>query len=83
MKHRHSALPPNLEPRGLDRMEAAAYLGIGVTLFDRLVKDNTMPAAKRLAGRLVWDRRSLDKHFDAIPEERGTGAGSSWAGVGE
>jgi len=79
-KNRHSALPPNLEPRGLDRVEAAAYLGIGVTLFDRLVKDHTMPTAKRLAGRLVWDKRSLDKHFDAIPEERAT-SGDSWAGV--
>lgn len=65
---RRSALPPSLPPRGLDRAEAAAYVGVGTSLFDRLVGDGRMPAPKRIDGRLVWDRRALDAAFDALPD---------------
>jgi excisionase family DNA binding protein len=63
-----SALP-NLPPRGLSRSEAAAYLGIGTTLFDRMVQDGRMPKPKAIGDRKVWDLRALDRAFDALPSE--------------
>ena len=58
-----------LEPRGLNRMQAAAYIGVGVTLFDQLVEDGRMPKPKLINTRLVWDRYELDEAFAALGEE--------------
>lgn len=65
-------LPSSLPPRGLSREQAAAYLGIGTTLFDALVKEGTLPGPKHLRGRTVWDRHALDAAFEAIPSEDAT-----------
>lgn len=65
---RTTSLPPNLSPRGLSREDAAAYIGVGTTLFDRLVSEGVMPPAKRMAGRKAWDVRALDRAFDALPD---------------
>jgi len=64
-------LPNSLPPRGLSRVTAAAYLGIGIDLFDRLVADGTMPKPKRIYGRLIWDRIALDVAFVAICDDSG------------
>jgi predicted DNA-binding transcriptional regulator AlpA len=61
-------LPQSLPPRGLSRSEAAAYVGVSPTLFDRLVADGRMPRPKRIAARTVWDRRALDLAFTEIPD---------------
>lgn len=58
----------SLPPRGLSRAAAAAYVGISSTLFGQLVEAGVFPAPKRLAGRCVWDRLSLDRAFDDLPE---------------
>jgi hypothetical protein len=63
--------------RGLYRDEAAMYCGISATLFDRLVTDGRMPGPCRIDGRKVWDIRSIDLAFDALPRE-GSGPSSSW-----
>lgn len=52
--------------RGLSRTEAAAYVGVGVTLFDRAVRDGSMPAPFRLYGRVLFDRNDLDAAIDRI-----------------
>ncbi len=31
-------LPASLAPRGLSRVQSAAYVGVGVTLFDEMVQ---------------------------------------------
>lgn len=54
-----------IDPRGLSRAEAAAYIGVSPSLFDEMVKDRRMPAPKRINSRTVWDRRRLDEAFDA------------------
>ena len=72
---RASPLPAGSLPRGLRRAEAAAYVGLGETKFDELVKDGRMPTPKRIDGRVVWDRRALDEAFDALPDD-GAAAGS-------
>jgi predicted DNA-binding transcriptional regulator AlpA len=57
--------------RGLSRIEAAVYVGLGVTKFDELVAAGQMPKAKRFGGRVLWDIRELDMAFDAIGSEGG------------
>jgi predicted DNA-binding transcriptional regulator AlpA len=61
----------SLWPRGLSRDQAATYLGISRTSFQKLVDAGTMPRGKRITkGRVVWDRAELDHHFDHIDEDK-------------
>ena len=53
--------------RGLSRVEAAEYIGIGTSKFDGLVTDGRMPKPKKIDGRRVWDVRLIDKFFEALP----------------
>jgi predicted DNA-binding transcriptional regulator AlpA len=64
-------LPTSLPPRGLCRAEAAAYVGVSATLFDKMVGDGRMPKPKRINARTVWDRHQLDRAFDALPDADG------------
>lgn len=54
--------------RGLRRIEAANYIGLGVNKFDALVKDGRMPRPKKIDGACVWDIALLDVYFEALPE---------------
>jgi hypothetical protein len=45
---RYDALPPGLPPRGLNREAAAQYVGIGVGMFDRLVRGGRLPQPIRV-----------------------------------
>src|SRR5688572_9082319 len=51
---------PRLEPRGLRRDDAAAYVGLGATKFDELVAAGRMPKPFRIDGAVRWDRKKLD-----------------------
>jgi hypothetical protein len=64
--------------RGLSRDEAAMYIGISAGKFDALVADGRMPGPVRIDGRKLWDVRSLDLAFDALPREN---QANSWEGV--
>jgi len=55
-----------IEPRGLSRETAAAYVGIGTTLFDEMVRLGKMPRPATLKGRLIWDRQALDRALDDL-----------------
>jgi predicted DNA-binding transcriptional regulator AlpA len=66
-----SCLPPSLAPRGLSRVQAAEYIGVGVTKFDEMISDGRMPRPKRIDGRNVWDRIMLDAAFAALDDEAG------------
>ena len=68
-----------LPRRGLSRDEAAMYIGISAAKFDELVADGRMPRPVRIDTRKVWDVRSLDLAFDALPRENPTP--NSWDGV--
>jgi predicted DNA-binding transcriptional regulator AlpA len=70
-ERRLSTIRP-LARRGLSRIEAAMYIGIGVTKFDEMVASGSMPKPKRIDGRRVWDIIALDMAFDALPEESAT-----------
>ena len=41
----------SLAPRGLSRVQAAAYVGVSATLFDAMVSDGSMPGPKPLLFR--------------------------------
>jgi predicted DNA-binding transcriptional regulator AlpA len=62
----------DLEPRGLSRVQAAAYVGVGTTLFDAMVKDGRMPKPFRINTRILWDRYRLDAAFDALSGQNET-----------
>ena len=62
-------LPLSLAPRGLSRVQSAAYVGVGATLFDEMVGDGRMPAPKKINSKTVWDRQALDEAFAALPSD--------------
>lgn len=66
---RADALPASLPPRGLSRPEAAAYVGVSPTTFDRMVADGAMPPAIRYRRRRIWDRAALDRAFGLLAGE--------------
>lgn len=66
-----SILPISLPPRGLSRVEAAAYVGVSPTKFDTMVSDGRMPGPKKIDGRYVWDIRRVDAAFDRLPDRDG------------
>jgi hypothetical protein len=67
-ERRLSVIRPSVR-RGLSRVEAAIYIGVGVTKFDALVASGSMPKPKRIDGRRVWDIVALDFAFDRLPDE--------------
>jgi predicted DNA-binding transcriptional regulator AlpA len=62
-------LPRSLPPRGLSRVQAAAFVGVSPSLFDQMVDDGRMPKPKRINARAVWDRMQIDDAFAAIPDK--------------
>ena len=73
MAGRENVLPQSLAPRGLSRVQAAAYIGVSPTLFDEMVKDGRMPKPTRINARMVWDRIKLDDAFAALSDDEWEG----------
>ena len=55
--------------RGLRREEAATYIGIAPTTFDKWVERGIMPKPKRQDGIVLWDVLSLDCSFSSLPDD--------------
>lgn len=51
-------------PRGLRRTQAAAYLGISPSHFDKQRQAGAIPPPKLMFGVDLWDRHDLDSLFD-------------------
>jgi hypothetical protein len=66
---RKPILPEGCLPRGLSREEAAAYVGIGTTLFDQWAKAAQQRIGRRLTysigKRVLYDRHRLDLAINA------------------
>ena len=60
----------SIQPRGLRRDDAAAYVGVSPSKFDDWVDQGIMPEAKREGGIVVWDRLKLDDAFDTLDDGR-------------
>lgn len=56
-----------LEPLGLSREDAAAFIGLSPSKFDELVNDGRMPEARQADRRVLWSRIELIEAFDALP----------------
>ena len=54
----------HLQPRGLRRAAAAAYLGISPSHFDKERAKGAIPAPRSLFGVAIYDRHELDVVFD-------------------
>jgi hypothetical protein len=52
--------------RGLNRTQAAEYVGVSAAFFDEAVKSGVMPGPVRWKSRTIWDIRQLDEAFDAL-----------------
>lgn len=59
-------MAPFLAARGLNRVEAARYIGVSPTTFDKLVDAGQMPKPKQIGARRVYDRHQLDWSFDLL-----------------
>jgi len=64
------AKPLIITRRGLRRTDAALYVGLGPTKFDKLVKEGLMPKPVRIDGCVIWDVKLLDAKFDELSEPR-------------
>lgn len=58
-----------IAPRGLNRDQASAYVGISSSTFDKLVEAGLMPRPRVMESRRVWDIQELDRAFDELPHE--------------
>jgi predicted DNA-binding transcriptional regulator AlpA len=56
--------------RGLNREQAARYVGVSPSKFDGLVSDGRMPKPKRIDGRVIWDRMALDGAFEDLDSKK-------------
>jgi predicted DNA-binding transcriptional regulator AlpA len=63
--------------RGLNRQQAAHYIGITASLFDDLIEEGRLPKPIRIKRRTVWDIRQLDEAFDDL----GNCDSNSWDGM--
>ncbi|QJP14702.1 hypothetical protein G3545_14245 [Starkeya sp. ORNL1] len=82
VEHRHQVLPMSLPPRGLSRIEAAAYVGVSPSMFDIMVVDGRMPPPKSINARTVWDRHRLDECFSALPDKGDAARSAAAQGAG-
>ncbi len=79
---RQVGLPPNLPPRLISRIAAAAYVNVSPTTFNEMVKEGTMPRPKRLSGRRkAWDVCALDAAIDRLPVEGNDNDNDTWSNI--
>lgn len=65
---------------GLDRLQAAAAIGVSATTFDHLVNVNQMPRPRMINTRKVWDVDELRQAFKSLPRDgEPAGGTNSWS----
>jgi predicted DNA-binding transcriptional regulator AlpA len=69
----------HLPPRGLSRVQTAAYIGVSPSLFDGMVRDGRMPEPRCINARLVWDRFEVDAAFAELPHRAATSGEDVWS----
>ena len=55
---------PMPSPAGLRRVDAAAFVGLSPTHFDRAVHEGAMPQPRNICGVNVWSVRKLAEALD-------------------
>ena len=51
-------------PRAMRIEQAAAYLSMSVSTFQKLVEDKVMPEPTKIRGMTTWDRFDLDAAYE-------------------
>ncbi|WP_149760561.1 helix-turn-helix transcriptional regulator [Neomesorhizobium albiziae] len=66
-----NVLPPSLPPVGINREQAATFIGVSPTTFDEMVQDGRMPQPRMPSkGRIVWDVEELVLAFRKLPHRQ-------------
>jgi hypothetical protein len=78
---RQSILPTVPLVFGLPEAEAAVAIGVSPTKFRELVAAGTMPAARVVGGKLVYDVDELRLAFKSLPHQGGDVEVDTWADV--
>jgi excisionase family DNA binding protein len=71
-------MPKSPSPRILSEREAAAYLGVGRTLFRARIKAGQFPAPMRQGRRVLWDKKTLDRYLDTLSGLNDNESANSW-----
>ena len=66
--NKENALQSIYFKRGLNRHQAASYVGVSASFFDELIEDGRMPKPIRINTRVIWDIRKLDEAFDDLED---------------
>lgn len=53
-------------PRWLRRDDAADYLSVSPSQFDKWVSSGMLPSPRKIGGIVLWDRLALDEGMEAI-----------------
>jgi predicted DNA-binding transcriptional regulator AlpA len=67
---------------GLDRLQAAAAIGVSATTFDGLVREGRMPRPRQLGSRRIWDVDEIRAAFKVLPRDGEDQEDKTWADVG-
>lgn len=67
-----------MTPRGLQKNDAANYVGCGPSKFDELVENGSMPIPRKIGNRNIWDTRELDESFEQLPRRTDTESKNDW-----
>ncbi len=67
VKKNPNILPHSLPPAGLNRAQSAAFFGVSVPFFDKLVADHLAPAPRCVGRRKIWLRKELEEALFALP----------------
>ena len=71
---RVSSLPLSIPPIGISREQCAELIGVSTTKWDEMVRDGRMPKPKKnFDGRRVWDRRKVERAFEALDGDEDEG----------
>jgi hypothetical protein len=62
-------------------VDAARYLGISPSHFDKQRTLGAIPAPRSMLGVVLWDRHDLDRLFDDLPAEAQNDNVNEWDGV--
>lgn len=66
-----SHLPQGVLPLGLTREQAAEFIGVSASTFDRMVLSGEMPRPRKVRGCVRWDVVELAEAFRKLPRQGG------------
>ena len=59
-------MPNKIKPNAMKKADAAAYCGISVSQFGKMIKLGTMPNARNAGGAKIWLRLELEDALAAL-----------------